>query len=94
MKNWKDKVLGIFAGIIASLICFYIKDYNILSALYFGVIIAIFTQLGDLFESWIKRKHTIKDSGNLIPGHGGILDRLDGLMISSLMLYIGCNIYV
>lgn len=93
-KTWSGFVLGIFAGIITSLICFYIKEYNILSAMYFGLIIAIFTQLGDLFESWIKRKHTIKDSGNLIPGHGGILDRLDGLMISSLILYIGCTIYV
>ena len=92
-KTWSGFVLGIFAGIITSLICFYIKEYNILSAMYFGLIIAIFTQLGDLFESWIKRKHTIKDSGNLIPGHGGILDRLDGLMISSLILYIGCNFY-
>ena len=76
------------------MVWFYIREYNILNALSFGFIIAFFTQLGDLFESWIKRKHSIKDSGKLIPGHGGILDRLDGLMISSLILYIGCNLYV
>ncbi len=93
-KTWSGFILGIFAGTITSLICFYIKEYNILNALYFGFIIAFFTQLGDLFESWIKRKHSIKDSGKLIPGHGGILDRLDGLMISSLILFIGCNLYV
>lgn len=93
-KTWSGFILGIFAGTITSLICFYIKEYNILNALFFGFIISIFTQLGDLFESWIKRKHSIKDSGKLIPGHGGILDRLDGLLISSLILYIGCKIYV
>ena len=93
-KTWSGFILGIFAGIITSLICFYIREYNILNALSFGLVLAIFTQLGDLFESWIKRKHSIKDSGKLIPGHGGILDRLDGFMISSLVLYIGYKIYV
>ena len=93
-KTWSGFTLGILFGIITSAICFFIKEYNILNAFTFGFVIAIFTQLGDLFESWIKRKHFIKDSGKLIPGHGGILDRLDGLMISSLILYIGCKLYV
>jgi phosphatidate cytidylyltransferase len=92
-KTWSGFLLGILAGSFISIICFYIKDLNLLNALLFGFILSFFTQFGDLFESWIKRKHLVKDSGKLIPGHGGILDRLDGLMISSIVLYIGCKLY-
>ena len=67
----------------------YSRHLNLLDAFIYGLILSIFTQIGDLFESWIKREHFIKDSGYLIPGHGGFLDRLDGLLISSIFLYIG-----
>ena len=45
-----------------------------------GVLIAIIAQAGDFFESWMKRRAGVKDSGNLIPGHGGLFDRVDGLL--------------
>jgi phosphatidate cytidylyltransferase len=46
-------------------------------------ILAIFAQAGDFFESWMKRRAGVKDSGSLLPGHGGVLDRLDGLVTSA-----------
>lgn len=51
-----------------------------LAAFAIGAVLAIVAQAGDFLESWLKRRAAIKDSGNLIPGHGGILDRVDGLL--------------
>ncbi len=93
-KTWSGFIFGILLATLISIICYYIREYSFINGFIFGLILAVFTQFGDLFESWIKRKHNIKDSSKLVPGHGGLLDRLDGLMLSSLILYIGCIFYV
>lgn len=54
----------------------------------FSLIVCILSLIGDLFESWLKRRADIKDSGTLLPGHGGFLDRFDGILFTVIFFYI------
>ncbi len=53
-----------------------------------GVLIAVIAQVGDFFESWMKRRAGVKDSGHMIPGHGGLFDRLDGFLAVFFVLFM------
>ncbi|MEJ5170950.1 MAG: phosphatidate cytidylyltransferase, partial [Fimbriimonadales bacterium] len=82
-KTWE----GASANLLAA------TGVGILSSLWFGVPLAAgaacglacgtLGQAGDLFESWLKRRAGVKDSGTLLPGHGGVLDRIDALLFSA-----------
>jgi phosphatidate cytidylyltransferase len=76
--------------VAAAVILYVLFDITYLSythAIILGGLIGIFSQLGDLFESSIKRKAGVKDAGSLIPGHGGLLDRLDSIIFSGIIAY-------
>ncbi|MDO4224553.1 MAG: phosphatidate cytidylyltransferase [Bergeyella zoohelcum] len=87
-KTWE----GFAGGVLLTLILgFFIeKNYPDLRGnwLIVGLLTAIFAPLGDLVESQLKRTFKVKDSGNIIPGHGGILDRLDSFIICAPVLYL------
>jgi phosphatidate cytidylyltransferase len=84
-KTWAGFFGGISSAVIVSLLFYYFL-YPMAGLILFFlgcVIISIVGQIGDLFESWCKRRLGVKDSGKLIPGHGGILDRVDSLLLST-----------
>lgn len=85
-------VEGTLIGLISTVaISFMIKDLinlDTLSSLLLGFVIGILSFLGDMFESFVKRKTGIKDSGKLIPGHGGLMDRFDGYILVLPFFYI------
>ena len=65
---------------IISLIYFFYIDYSS-KLIFISIFVSIACQLGDLFFSYLKRKAKIKNTGNFLPGHGGFLDRLDGILL-------------
>ena len=69
-------------------------EYDILNSILLGLLVSIVAQIGDLFESYIKRIHFIKDSSNLIPGHGGMLDRLDSSLPVFCFVFIVYKLFV
>ena len=61
---------------------------NVLQMLILAIMVGIFDTIGDLMESVIKRYYNVKDSSKILPGHGGMLDRIDGLLIATPMWYL------
>ncbi len=89
-KSWEGALFG-FAGAVASMVLFsfYFLPYVMLhQAVLMGVIIGVFGQIGDLIESLMKRDAGMKDSSTIIPGHGGMFDRFDSLILVSPILYL------
>lgn len=85
--------MSVFDGVCGSYIKIYPTSYMLPWAIINGSLTAIVAQAGDFFESWMKRRAEVKDSGNLIPGHGGLLDRVDGLLavlfVTGLLMLAG-----
>ena len=69
----------LFASFFFSIGFFYLTNTTNIKIFLVGLLTSVFCQLGDLFFSFLKRKANVKDAGNFFPGHGGVLDRLDGI---------------
>ena len=89
-KTWSGAVGGTIAAILAGLGVAYGFSSPLGWVAFAGLtlVLSVVSQAGDLFESWIKRRFGVKDSSNLIPGHGGVMDRVDGLATAAFILFL------
>jgi len=90
-KTWSGFIGGLAAGCVAGALLGTFLDMGIgpLWSAALALAAAIATMAGDLWESALKRRYGVKDAGNLIPGHGGLLDRVDGLMFAAVVVACG-----
>lgn len=82
---------GVLGGVIVATILgtyFANDNLHIVSSIVISLIVAFASVFGDLFESYLKREAGIKDSGNILPGHGGILDRTDGYLFGAIVMLV------
>lgn len=93
-KTWSGTIAGWIGAVIWALIMVLVTgsgDWWMLAA---GPLIAFAGQMGDIAESWLKRRVGVKDSSNLIPGHGGVLDRFDAMSGAFLLMGVGSLLFL
>jgi phosphatidate cytidylyltransferase len=86
-KTWEGLAGGVAGGILAAWLLSGLLKIQVPEAILLGLIVCVAAVTGDLSESFIKRAVGVKDSGNIIPGHGGILDRVDSILFVTLAVY-------
>jgi len=92
-KTREGYVGGLVGGLVAALLAhfWYLPQISLVPAVALGVVGSAIGQLGDLGESLLKRSTGIKDSGSIIPGHGGMMDRIDAVLIVSPLVYLSAR---
>lgn len=95
-KSWEGAIFGFVFAILTAIAAKYILlgFLSWVDVIFIGVVIGTVGQIGDLIESLFKRDSGIKDSSDLIPGHGGIFDRFDSLLASSPIVFVYLNYFV
>jgi phosphatidate cytidylyltransferase len=90
-KTWEGSVGGLFGSLLAGLFCwlFLFPENNLGSLLILAGVTGFVGQFGDFFESLVKRIAEVKDSGRIMPGHGGVLDRIDAVLFASPIVLAG-----
>jgi len=86
-KTLEGTVAVLIAGVLTGLLYspLFLSQVSLPEALVLSFLLSVLGQVGDLFESWIKRSFSVKDSSALLPGHGGILDRMDSLVFPTVV---------
>lgn len=88
-KSWEGFFGGMFTSVLVSyIISLFFTEISPLVFAGMAVLVVSFGTLGDLVESMLKRSLNVKDSGNILPGHGGFLDRFDGLLVAAPVVYV------
>ena len=82
LKSWEGFIGGVLATVISSFL--FLSDFR---GILIGILLSLGVQSGDLFESLLKREARVKDAGNIIPGHGGVLDRFDGFLVGVVFVF-------
>ena len=93
-KSWEGAVAGVVAGGLVGFFTGSLLGMRPVTGLVFGVVTTIASQMGDILESAMKRKAGVKDSGAVLPGHGGILDRFDGILVAAPIAYVMARLWV
>lgn len=96
-KTWAGAIGGVIGGVVGAIAVYFAVDRTVIAEttkispvvafILIGVFASILTEIGDLFESYIKRKVGIKDMGRVLPGHGGIMDRIDGMSFAAVFVF-------
>lgn len=87
-KTWSGGIGGVVSAIMAALVVSVVAGIGFGWRLAFlAILLSVISQAGDFFESWLKRRNGVKDSSHIIPGHGGFMDRVDGLVFAAIALW-------
>lgn len=95
-KTWEGTIAGLVTGILVALIfkILFLKHFGYVQALVIGAILSAGGLFGDLSESFLKRQLEVKDTSDLLPGHGGILDRFDTIIFTAPILYYYLRLFI
>jgi phosphatidate cytidylyltransferase len=91
-KTWSGAICGTLGAVVIALfVAAQFGSFDRIAVIAVALLLSVVAQAGDLFESWVKRQFDAKDSSHIIPGHGGVMDRLDGFWAAAVA---GCVVGV